>query len=335
MKERLVGVLGMSAGEPHFWGECEPFLREAVSAVDSAAELGRNETAAVAFGREKTAALCFDRVWGLTSDMAPDWVRFWGGTETELAMIANLATVLLAAQFPEKEGVWEASLSGMVWYNMKFMKDVAASFPKIQWGQAAAMVNEDYANVLRRVLAEGLARERGVHAVPLYDSISARDREYRPGDASVVVATLSDLRIVDEGRLGWDQARAFREDDAARRDYKRMIGWLDEEMVGKELPYIEDEIGRRIEEGYSALSKHGIRTVAGDFVGMFLQAAGGVWMALAAGAPEWAVLGGTGLIIVGNVVATLTKMKVDIEKAARGQYPEVAFVYEAKKRLSG
>jgi hypothetical protein len=71
-----------------------------------------------------------------------------------------------------------------------------------------------------------------------YDFIEQRDKMYREGDREVIVTTLGDLSIVDEGQLSWEQVMEFRADGEMRGKYKRLLHWLDKEMTGKSPSFI-------------------------------------------------------------------------------------------------
>jgi hypothetical protein len=168
-------------------------------------------------------------------------------------------------------------------------------------------------------------------AVPVYASEAGREREYVRGDRTVVVAALTDLQIVDEDQLTWDQVMAFRQDADASHKYRRFLHWL-EGMAGEPRSYVEDEIGIRLEDYEAALQKHGIRTAKGvlrwllsdEAVTKALGIAGGI-MALT-GSPVWGLLAGGGYLVK-ETLFRLWDDHVDLQDI-EAQHADIAWVYE-------
>lgn len=189
-----------------------------------------------------------------------------------------------------------------------------------------------------RDIRNSLSNKYGLNAVTVYNSEEKRKSEYKEGDYDVAVVSLTDLDIVDEDQLSWEQVLEFRKDEDSKLKYKKMVHWLDKEMIGKSRFFIEDEIALKLEEYENSLTKHGIRTVLGTISesldGKYLAGASGITGSFAlAGHPTLGVLAGTGLV-VGRVAVKLAHTLLDIDDKERGPNSEISWVYEVKKELS-
>jgi len=166
-------------------------------------------------------------------------------------------------------------------------------------------------------------------ATPIYADSAQKDREYKAGEKEVIVATLSDLDIVDEDNTPWDAVLQFRGDPDARGKYRRFIHWLDKELVGKPQSFVEDEIAGRLQDYTDALRKHGIRTICGmiraaldprhwpacDFAAV---------AAMLNDKPWW-----TAGLMIGKVCLSVATALLDHDDVKRGPNREIAYVYEA------
>ena len=275
-----------------------------------------NETAAITL-KPKTTALCYDRVWGTSDDVVPHTIRCWGGTQVESSGTG------LAADLNIKTD--RAPIVAMVGPEDKKLEMLRAS------------TNLGLASAFRRI-SISFYGEHGVPLIPIYDFVKQRNEVYEEGDREVIVATLSDLEIVDEEQLSWKQVIEFRADKENRKKYRRFLHWLDKEMIGKSQDYIGNEIAIKLDDYQSALAKYGIKTIAGTIEEsldgkMFLKAfAAGKALNLA-GYPNLGVVVGTGMV-VGKIVIKLTQVMLGYDDMERGPNAEISWVYEAKRRLS-
>ena len=275
-----------------------------------------NQTAAITL-KPKTTALCYDRVWGTSDDVVPPTIRCWGGTQVESSGTG------LAADFNMKTD--RAPIVAMVGPEDKKLEMLRAG------------TNLGLASAFRKI-SIGFCGEHGVPLVPIYDFVRQRDKMYKEGDREVIIATLSDLEIVDEKQLSWEQAIEFRADKESRKRYRRFLHWLDKEMIGQSQDYIENEIVIKLDDYQSALAKHGIRTIAGTIEQsldgkMFLKAFAAEKALNLAGYPNLGVVVGTGMV-VGKTVIKLTQVMLGYDDMERGPNSEISWVYEAKRRLS-
>ncbi len=256
--------------------------------------------------KPKTAALCYDRIWSPSDTVVPKVIRCWGGSPAELNGRG------LAADWNIKTN--RAHIVAMCGPEEKRLQLLRAS--------------TDYGfGLVLREIARSFSTEHGIPMVPIYDLSADRNSGYCEGERQVIVATLSNLQIVDETNLTWNQVLEFRKDKDIRNKYKRFLHWLDKEMVEKSQSFIEDEIVIRLEDYEQALKKHGIKTILGTIQealdGKYLLGAGVLTLA---GHPAL----GAGLII-GKVLVKLAQTKLDFDDVECGPNSEISWVYEAKK----
>ena len=273
-----------------------------------------NETAAITL-KPKTAALCYERVWGTSDDVVPPSIRCWGGSKAELSGTG------LAADFNIKTG--RAPIVAMVGPEDK----------KLEMFHAGTDLG--LASAFRKISIS--FSKHGVPLIPIYDLIKQRNIMYKEGDREVVIISLTDLDIVDEKQLMWDQVIEFRSDKENQKKYKRLLHWLDKEMTGRTPHFIEEEIAIKLDDYESALRKHGIRTIAGiveetidgKLITGVTAATGAINLA---GHPALGFLVGAG-IVIGKVMMRLIQVKLDFDDMESGLNSEISWVYEAKKRL--
>jgi len=288
----------------HIAASLEPFTHEA----DRILAPGSGEVVAVTRNTPKTAALLFDRVYaiaGINVDI-PREVAVFGATEVEVWT--------LVAAFGEVLGFWTA--------------------PQRRQAFQAMGVKIPAGPVAERVLANALHAVRGWSVTPVFASSVARDAQYAAGDKAIIAAAIADLDVVDEQRLDWEQVMDFRHDLDARRKYRRLVHWLDREMLGKPPSYIADEIAQRLDDYSWSIKKHGLVAVNGTLSSLldpaFLAAASGAVAASAlVGSQGWAALA-AGLTVAGRTIVTLSQHAIDFMDARRNASADIAFVQALK-----
>ena len=266
------------------------------------------ETAAISL-RVKTAALCYDRVWAVSNNVVPDDIRVWGGSDAELGGEG------LAADWNMKTN--RAPIAAMHAPDDKRLAMMAAATDQgLGW--------------TFRQIAHSFQLEHGTSMTPIYDLAKDNETAYKEGQREVVVSTISKLAIVDEGALTWEQVKEFRNDDEAKRKYRRFLHWLDKDMVGKSQSFIEDEISERLEDYGWAIKKHGMKTVLGTIEesldGKYLL---GATVALHGDPAIGALL--AGLVLAGKVFVKLRQTQLEYEDVERGPNSEIAWLYDLKK----
>jgi hypothetical protein len=263
------------------------------------------ETVAVALSSPKTAALFFDRVWSIpgAEGEPPDSVGIYGATSFEIWAIALFA---LASEI-----------------SLLTVEQLYPDSPT-----AAAHTSS---RIAARDIANALAVERQIHAVPIYDDALAYSNEYKPGKYEVLIAALTALQIPDESLLSWDQVAQFRSDQEAKAAYRRLIHWADKELDNKSVRFIEDELAIRLDSYTAGLRKHGIQTALGAVEAMlepvFVLGASAVVSALAFGGSLTAAELSGAALFGGKLACKLTRSFLDIADAKRGTNSEIAFLY--------
>lgn len=283
----------------------------------------RGESAAVSLWLPKTSALCYDRVFGFPGGGIPEDIRFGGGTEGEVGYLVRrlfLNSVLQGKKLhPSIQELFDEHIDPL-----KMGVD-----PK-----TLLVVAEN------QCISIAYSRECGIPVVPVFHIREEGERLlHEPGNYRVIVTTLSDLSIIDEEKLVWEQVQQFREDEDVRKKYRKLIHWLDAEMVGKSQAFIRDEISKRLDDYEWALKKHGIETLLGSISdvldGKFLAGASATGAVLSLlDEPGLAALTATGLVLSKAIVG-ISERLVALEDIRRGPNSEVAYIHEARKQLEG
>lgn len=289
-----------------------------------------NELAACTFA-PKTAALCFDRVWEILPNIFPEEIGFNGGTAAEL-QVAGYAKLLAGVQEGKDMGGWtqeEDSYEGLldrialglhpfIYPNQPFDPSLTDFFPRIT-----------------RAICTLLAKERQLSVTPLFDSTSGVNTAYQPGDRAALIATLSNISVVDEEKLTWEQVHEFRADSRSKSDLRRLMHWLDATMVGRSRQFIEDEIAVRLDRYNRAVSKHGLQIVVGSLKSVldsrFLAAGGISAVAVNSIAGISAAAATTFALAVGRASVTVSQALLDLKDKREEAAGEIAFVIEASR----
>lgn len=165
--------------------------------------LHRDETGIVTLLKPKTAALCADRVWlqYAGNDTKLDFAFGW--TCPIAVRLAAIHAFLIATgnDSPPKE-------------------------PSIEFTQEVAK----FISTTERDLSRAYASMTGASVMPLYDSASKRDTDYRFGNYPVIITVVENIAVVSEESLTWDAVIDFRKDRDSQIAYRRFIHWLDKEM---------------------------------------------------------------------------------------------------------
>ncbi|MHC4247738.1 MAG: hypothetical protein ACYS9X_01290 [Planctomycetota bacterium] len=277
------------------------------------------QTRAVSLLAPKSAALFYDRVWYAGQiTPPPEEVMFTEASREELR--AQLA-VRTAENISVSRGIDAVAAA-------EARRPGGALWPMGVLLNRLPGANESVESKVARRIA-GL---KGT--VPFYSLGYVRDADFRLGGRSVIVATLADLKLVDERQLTWDQVLEFRKDGQAKRDFRRMMRWLDMEMEEKSVAYVESEISERLEAYEKAIAKHGLKWKLGKCARTVLPSAGGTPMSQVVDSPVVGALG-AGFLAGAGVIAYMTEEKLDIQDAGRKAPPEVAFVHEVKELGEG
>jgi hypothetical protein len=291
------------------------------------------ETIAIA-AKDKTAALCYDRILvpylhPLAKGGIPDSIRCCGESlfEKEFIKLCECGKRLeeIKGRPVTNEELMSAA-KGLLGYITFLSRGIASNSSVLDLFLGAT-----------RECAKSFSETYGIPVAVICTSEKERDNLYKEGDRKVVVSILSDLEIVDEGKLTWQQVIEFRKDKKSLQKYRRLLHWLDKEMVGKSQAFIEDDIVQKLEDYESALEKHGLKTVLGTIEevldGKYLLGASGIVGSFSiAGYPGLGVLAGAGLM-VGKMAVKLGQIWLDFNDAERGANSEISWVYEVKEQF--
>ena len=303
------------------------------------------ESCAVAIFNPKTAALCYNRVWlPWVDDLSPypRSLTFFGHTLGDHVFMI-LLSLLSSVEFPETiiDPEWTPQLRDLVRPIGEHLRKKKRSGDKLYHFTEpltlqTELVREGFASMAREIRASP-RKSVNLSVVPIYPAVALRDLAYKPGDASVVVSALHNLDIVDERQLRWDQVVEFRKDSKAKKAYRRLLHWLDKEMLGKSTAFVEDEISSRMEDYRASLRKHGIKTVkgileramSGETLAKAAAAAGGA--AGLTGGAIWAAFAGAGYL-VGDAIVSVLQAHLELQDELE-KYRDIWFVCQAQRRL--
>lgn len=287
----------------------------------------RDERAVFAFALPKTAALCFDRVWTF-DDTAPKDIAFHGSTALEVEAMVLLVLIhtfsSIAADnltFADREDRANSSLG--------------AHLVNLLYGTAPNELTEDIfeADFSNRICEMFHARY-GVAVTPLYASEATYQQAFPSGSTAAVVASLNDMKIVDESKLSWEQVAEFRRDAVSRRNFRRLVHWLDGAMASKSRTYIADEIAIRLERYDAALRKHGIQTILGTLAATldakYLAASAAVVGAFAFSKPDISPFLTGGAVMIGSAAVHLAQTLLNTKSVRAEAAGEIAFVVQAR-----
>jgi hypothetical protein len=287
---------------------------------------GRGESAAFALRREKTAALCYDRVWGVGGALPAD-IAFCGDSDAEIRWLAliGLFELFVAPRLQAGDGAldrrWIREYTKLLGTNVQI--------------DPSQDTMREMRSLVSRTIVSGIDSKYGIGVTPILESEAARERLYRQGDVSAVYTLLSDVPVISEDGLTWEQVVEFRRDSAAKLSLRRMLHWLDGEMVGKSLSYIEEDVAIRLKDYDESVRKHGLHTVVGTLSALldskFLENAATVTGVSAL------LSGGIGALIAGAALTVskasvhLAEVKIDAEEERSKAAGPIAFVVAARE----
>ncbi|MGD0552873.1 MAG: hypothetical protein ABSB25_09505 [Sedimentisphaerales bacterium] len=318
------------------------------------------ETVAIS-SKSKTAALCYDKVLDPYTRIigpepnVPDSIRCCG--ESSLEIDFQIFAEFLCKRFngiTGEIGITETnSICNMLYAMFPFLTTLNKTDLGVILKANQSSAKTDLEVLLKesndinpsnpvisnvaRALAKSFSEKYGISVAVVCASGKERDALYKEGDREVVATVLSNLEIVDEKKLTWQQVMEFRKDKISLQKYRRLLHWLDKEMIGKSQAFIEDDIAQKLVDYESTLKKHGLKTVLGTIEevldGKYLLGASGVVGSFSlAGYPGLGVLAGTGLM-VGKMAVKLGNTWLDYDDAERGANSEISWVYEVKEQL--
>jgi hypothetical protein len=292
---------------------------------------GDNETSAVALLRPKTAALCYDRVWGL-GDFVPDPIRFGGSSTFERHVFLPMLLTAGLMLFPEnprqpvrahrnrEPGIIETMVTDH--YELLNHDEVWIRTDYHDW-----LNRPPIDEVLTRSISSAVTHHGQNEPTSVYNSCAARDKQFRRGAQEILFATLTNVSVVDESLLQWEQVLELRRDQETRSNYCRFLHWLEGDMADRSEPYIIDDLANKLDDYEKALRKHGIVTALGTISATLGAVSVPAIVSALSTQPFWMSLA-EGVTIGGGLLAQVFKDYID----GKPDCPdEVAYVYEVKK----
>ena len=323
----------------------EGAIKEAARLIARSSEsLPSGESAdsrAITFGSIKTAALCYDRIWTFDRTVVPPEVGFFAGSDAELLVALRIIIMPPMARVYGRLGSPLIEYSSDEFIDFGVIRDeLLPKAMKAPLGKPQIPRENITIGTTTKAFAQILSTELGCAVTPVYSSKVSHNEEYAVGSYGVVAASLMDLELVDEDNLKWEQVLQFRQDVKSRENYRRLVHWLDIDMVGKPTTVVVEEIGIRLEAYRAALKKHGIQTRMGmmemilDSHGLLSATAAGIASAsLSQNALITGITaGGVGtLVVLGKVAMRIQQSKLDLEELQLGSGSEIAFIHEVSK----
>jgi hypothetical protein len=272
-----------------------------------------NDSLALSVMRPKTAALAFDRVYRLPilNEPVPAEIGFYGATFPELTYCAAALMIMASEE---------------VGFTIQGFHDA----PKTR------TPDENERRSLF-ALCSDLATNYGRLPTIFFHNQTARETDMPGGPHSVLFAAITDVGLVDEKAISWDQVLEFRKDIDARTKYRRFVRWIDAELRAQSASEVGDLVAFRLDDYEWALKKHGISTWLGAITSLidpkFIGAASAVAAATTLSSDKlWGALMGLSLAI-GKAAVTFGTTKLSAVQERRSTNYEVAYVHEIKRQL--
>lgn len=296
-----------------------------------------NETHSYAPGQEKIAALCFDRCWTFDSERVPPEVGFFSGSDIELLITLRIITRVPMAITWGKLG---SPLFEILSDDLKHFSEIRENLvPMLQDHYLHIGATQDLA---RRFFAASLTAKTGCSVVPVYETNASFKSEYKMGDHGAIIASMSAIDLVDNEKLEWEQVLEFRRDVESRKAFRRFVHWLDKDMVGKPISVVTDEMGIKLELYRRAIKKHAIKTRLGimeSVVGSHSLISSGATAVASASLTQdlfaTAIASATVAtsVVLGKILISVQKSKLDLQDVLSGPGSEVAFVHDVVSKF--
>lgn len=188
-----------------------------------------------------------------------------------------------------------------------------------------------------RLLCSEMWTNLGIVPTIIYHERASMQMEFPVGAHEILKSSISNVAMVDEASLTWDQVIEFRKDLEARKKYRRFVRWADSELRARSPQEVEDIVAKRL-DGYEwSIKKHGVKASLGAISCLLdPKFIAGVSAATAATALAtnglWAALTAASLTIGKAVVSFGSEMIDGLDERHKDNY-EVAYIYEVQKRL--
>lgn len=270
-----------------------------------------NESLALSVMTPKTAALAFDKVYRIPVliDPVPEEIGFYCATPPEI-------------------GFWSIGL---------FQRAAEEAGIDLEQAEGENQSSSETEAQHLRLLCSEFQRQFQIAPTIFYHAQGSCKKEFPKGRNQILTAAISNIAMVDENSLDWQQIIEFRKDSETRKKYRRFVRWVDTEMKEKAPEEIEDLIAIRLDDYQWVLKKHGIKVSLGTLSCLldpkFVGAVSATVAATAvAGGGVWAALAGASLAVGQAVVSFGTALIDGLDQRRKDNY-EVAYIHEVHKRL--
>lgn len=300
------------------------------------------DSVCITFSKPKTAALCYDKIW-FPFPLIPRDMRYSDFGRAEIGIAPLLLNLLGSKGLLKIDSNDPLNEIGKFFDTelLQVLNERHQRGPASTWKQTRGDLVTPSLQIFFRDL---VFQENAIHMTPVYETTHHWESDFSPKEAhsssnsiSTVMAVLTNLEIVSEDSLSWDQIREFRKDTKAHRDYRRLLHWFDKELINQPYRFVEDEVSVRLDNYRSALKRHGINTVLGTVSdaldGKYLLGASAV---TALGKffdhPVWGAVA-AGTLTVSKVTVNLIQKWIKDNPDAHDRYRDVAYIYEVEKRF--
>jgi hypothetical protein len=190
---------------------------------------------------------------------------------------------------------------------------------------------------MAKLLSWEIGALTGRSPVPVFNSRKAQEASFKPGDTAALAWMIEQLDLAKEESLEWPQVLEFRNDEEAKRNYRRLLHWLDKDMASKSLEFVQDEMSQRLEDYKWALKKHGVETFLSTASALIdhraLIAAATVAAPLAVlGQSEWGALSAGG-VLLGKALLSVRHTQLEKEDIERTKGRDIAFLLQIESRF--
>lgn len=107
----------------------------------------------------------------------------------------------------------------------------------------------------------GWMRAYGIDPIMVLPLKSTKNIHAEDEDISI---TMSGLDLIDTSNISWEQIVEFRQDEIARKKLRNLRLFFNTNYKGKNVSFIEDDLGKRIDDYKNLVKDHGFETVTSN-----------------------------------------------------------------------
>lgn len=128
---------------------------------------------------------------------------------------------------------------------------------------------DNFSNMCIRQYAKQLSTQYSIDPCPIYSTEAEISKDFAAGSHMILQRVVSNLNIVDENKLEWEQIDEFRKDKESRLSYIHFLNYLRERWDIYDTDLFIYEIEKSYYEYKKALKKHGMTTRIGFLKDLF------------------------------------------------------------------